>query len=88
MPPLPVVEDLKVYAAQRLMSALSVRPSRDSRSSGGALTTIALSATIAAVRPLRAVSLAILTWRIISAVPSADLGTAVAAPESTERAAA
>ena len=52
----------------------SVRPSRDSHSSGGALTIIALNATIAAVRPLRAVSLAILIWRIISAVLSADWG--------------
>lgn len=74
--------------AQRLMSARLVSPSRDSRNSAGALTIRVLRVMIAEVRPLRAVSRATLTWRIISASPSAVLGTAVEVPARTDRATA
>ncbi len=74
--------------AQRLMSARLASPSRDSRSSAGALTISVLRVIVAEVRPLRAVSLATLTWRIISTSPSAVFGTAVEVPARTDRAAA
>ena len=70
------------------MSLRLVSPSRDSRNSAGAFTTSVLRVMIAEVRPLRAVSLATLTWRIISASPSAVLGIAVEVPVRTDRAAA
>ena len=54
----------------------------------GALTIIAPTVTTAEVRPLRAVSLATLGWRIISTSPSAVLGIAVKVPARTDRAAA
>lgn len=47
----------------------------------------ALSVTMAWVRDLTAVSRAILVWRIISTVPSALFGVAVAVPARTARAA-
>ena len=59
--------------AQRLMSALLESPSRDSRSSAGAFTIKAPTVMIAEVRPLRAVSLATLTCRIISTSPTGGL---------------
>ena len=71
-----MVETLK--RAQRVMSVLLESPLRDSRSPAGALMIRALRVMIAVVRPLRAVSLAILTWRIISTSPSAVLGIVVA----------
>ena len=74
--------------AQRLMSARLDSPSRDSRNSAGAFTTSALRVVIAEVRPLQPVSLATLTWRIISTSPSAVLGIAVEIPPRTDRAAA
>ena len=83
-----VVDGAGTECGQRSMSALSGNPSRDSRSSAGALTIKALSAMIAEVRPLRAVSRATLVWRIISTRPSADFGIVVAVPARTARAAA
>ena len=73
---------------QRVMSARLGSPSRDSRNSAGVLTIRALRVMIAEVRPLRAVSLATLTWRIISTSPSAVLGIAVEVRARTDRAAA
>ncbi len=58
----------------RFSSYLSVISARDSRSSGGEFTTIVFNVRTADVRPLRAVSRAISIWRIISAIPSPDLG--------------
>ena len=73
--------------AQRWISAIFDNGSSCSRSSGGAVTSSAFSVIIAAVRALTATSLATLIWRIISTVPSAVFGTAVAVPASAARAA-
>ncbi len=73
--------------AQRAISFRSVSGSRASRSSPGAFTMSVFNAMIAALLALTAVSRATLIWRTISAAPSADLGTAVASPASTARAA-
>lgn len=59
---------------QRLMNARLGSPSSDSRKSAGAFTTSVLRVMLAEVRSLRAVSLATLTWQIISTSPSAVLG--------------
>ena len=70
------------------MSLRSVSGSRSSRRALGALTISVLSVMIAALLAFTAVSLATLICRAISADPSADFGTAVETPASTERAAA
>jgi hypothetical protein len=69
------------------MSAMVVRPASDSRSSLGAFTPMLLKATRAAERAFLAPSRATFTWRIISQIPSAVLGTLVAVPFKTDRAA-
>lgn len=74
-------------AAQRRISVIFDSGSSSSRSSGGAFTSTCLRLIIDAVPALTATSLATLTCRIISTVPSRSFGTAVAVPASTERAA-
>ena len=74
-------------AAQRRISAILVSGCSCSRSSAGALTRTAFRLIMAEVRAFTATSLATLTRRIISTVPSADFGTAEAWPFSTARAA-
>lgn len=72
---------------QRRIRAILDKGWSCSRSSSGALTMTVFNEIIAAVRALTAMSLATLICRIISTVPSAVFGVAVAWPPSTARAA-
>lgn len=60
--------------AHLAMSAILVNGSRSWRICGGAFTSTCVRLTIAEVRALTATSLATLSWRIISTVPSWVLG--------------
>lgn len=74
-------------SAHRSMRAIFGRHWSCSRSSSGTVTIRALRVTLAWVRNLTVVSRAILVWQIISTVPSAHFGVAVAVPATTARAA-